>query len=57
MPEKARFYIEVKEPASNLNLQAQISPYAWFFLGCLVNQYQNSGLKNQDRPESASVHG
>ncbi|ADT93297.1 hypothetical protein Sbal625DRAFT_2266 [Shewanella baltica OS625] len=25
MPEKARFYIAVKEPASNLSLQAQIS--------------------------------
>jgi len=25
MPEKARFYIAVKKPASNLNLQAQIS--------------------------------
>lgn len=53
MPEKARFYIEVKKPASNLNLQAQISlPKLGSSLGALL-----INIKNQDRPESASVHG
>ena len=37
MPEKASFYIEVKKPASNLNLQAQISlPKLGSSLGALL---------------------
>ncbi|AEH12865.1 hypothetical protein Sbal117_1088 [Shewanella baltica OS117] len=53
MPEKARFYIAVKESASNLSFQEQISlPKLGSSLGALL-----INIKNLDRPESASVHG